>query len=346
MIELFEKFPALKEIPHHPIGDFPTPLTLMPALAQAAEIEELWIKRDDISSAVYGGNKVRKLEFLLADAINRGANRVWTVGAIGSHHVLATSIYAKQAGLSVDVQHFPQPMTEHVRNNCLAVAATGANLRLGGVVSLVLTVLGKKLHHSKTTYPIPAGGSSPVGALGYVNGALEIARQIQEKNIKPFHAIYVAVGSCGTLAGLVVGFRLARLPIRLIGVRVVDKVIVNRRSIDRLIRGTVKIIQSYGVNVPTNVDVAYQLEHGQFGDGYGHPTESALAAISLAKKEGISLEQTYTGKTFAGLLATAKPHGFRRVAFIDTFNSQSKDGLIPEGFGPDDLPEKYAKYFS
>lgn len=346
MIDLFKRFPALKDLPYRSIGDFPTPLISVPALAKAAEIEELWIKRDDISANTYGGNKVRKLEFLLADALKTGARRVWTVGAIGSHHVLATSIYAKQAGLSVDVHHFPQPMTEHVRNNCLAVAATGANLRLGGVFSLVLSVFAKKLHHSKNTYPIPAGGSSAVGALGYVNGALEIARQIQEKNLEPFDAVFTAVGSCGTLAGLVVGFRLAELPIRLVGVRVVDKVIVNRKSIDRLIRGTVRIIQRYGVDVPTNIDVTYQLEHGQFGDGYGYATDSGLAAMALAKDEGITLEQTYTGKTFAGLLSTAKPLGFRRVIFVDTFNSRTTDGLIPDGFGPENLPAKYAKYFA
>ncbi len=230
---LFERFPATREIPHTSLATLPTPVQPAPALASSAGVAELWVKRDDRSGEVYGGNKVRKLEFLLGDALAVGAKRVWTLGAIGSHHCLATTLYARALGLRTLVTHSPQPVTAHVRNNCLAVAAAGAELHLakGWMLPVALATDNVRVRRHQVdlpTYFIPIGGSSPAGALGYVNAALEIDEQIRSGLLPEIDEVYVPVGTAGTLAGLVVGFRLTQRALRVVGVRVVDRVIVNR----------------------------------------------------------------------------------------------------------------------
>ncbi|HEY1586869.1 MAG TPA: hypothetical protein VGH63_14345, partial [Polyangia bacterium] len=124
---LFRAFPSLAAtVPWLPLGRFPTRVARVDGLVPPSV--ELWVKHDDESGTAYGGNKVRKLEFILGEARARGAARLVTLGAIGSHHVLATAIYGKQAGFAVDAVVFPQPLTDHVREQMLADVAAGATL--------------------------------------------------------------------------------------------------------------------------------------------------------------------------------------------------------------------------
>ena len=116
---LMRRWPELADrLPHLPLGELPTPVERLALPARG----EVWVKRDDLSALAYGGNKIRKLEFLLADATARGCEAVWTLGAIGSHHALATALYAEPAGLDTHILHFPQPLTEHVRQVLLALS--------------------------------------------------------------------------------------------------------------------------------------------------------------------------------------------------------------------------------
>lgn len=350
---LFDRFPETRALPFVALGDLPTAVEPAPALSRAAAGPEVWIKRDDRSGALYGGNKVRKLEFLLGEAQARGAKRVWTMGAIGSHHCLATARYARHLGLGALIHHTPQPTTENVRRNCLATAATGAELHLVTTWALPLALASGNVRIRRDeggpTHFIPIGGSSPTGALGYVNAALEIDAQIARGELPEVDEIYVPVGTAGTLAGLVVGFRAAGRRVRVVGVRVVDRVIVNRVHIDHLIRRTARLLARCGVPVRTWVGRGeYDLVHDQFGPGYGRPTEAAREAVAIAQETtGLSLELTYTGKAMAGLLARATQQGSsaRRVLFIDTYSSADLSGAIPEGFGPHDLPAGYARFF-
>src|SRR5439155_5137603 len=176
MPALFRAFAALAErVPWLPLGQFPTRVERLAGLAPSAV--ELWIKRDDESGAAYGGNKVRKLEFLLAAARVEGARRLVTLGGIGSHHVLATAIYGRQAGFDVDAVVFPQPLNDHVREQMLADVAVGAALHpTRGYLGVPWSVWRRR--RGRDAAWIASGGSSPVGTLGYVSAGLEPLEQI------------------------------------------------------------------------------------------------------------------------------------------------------------------------
>jgi len=137
---LFEAYPHLRDrLPHLALGQFPTRAHRLEGLTPPSV--ELWVKRDDESGSLYGGNKVRKLEWIVAEAKQRGARRLATMGGIGSHHVLATAIYGRQQGMEVEAVLFPQPLTEHVREQMLADVASGASLRpTGGWLGVPLAV--------------------------------------------------------------------------------------------------------------------------------------------------------------------------------------------------------------
>jgi D-cysteine desulfhydrase len=344
---LFERYPVLAETPYRPIAQLPTPVIEVPELAEQAGLEAVWIKCDNLTATPYGGNKVRKLEFLLADALSKECSAVWTIGAIGSNHCLATTLYAGRVGLDVRVRHFAQPVSENVLRNCLAVGALGARLTLGRRNTIPFAVLKRRMFPDKGCYDIPAGGSSAVGALGYVNAGLEIADQIDQGHLPEPDAVVAAVGTAGTLVGLLIGFRLAGMETTVVGVRVVDKLVVNNGTIRGLYKRTVALLAERGVKVPGGKRIgAYRLVHSQYGAGYGSPTEAGRSAVAAASASGISLEQTYTGKAMAAVLdPESRPEGAQVILYINTFNSCPVQPLIPEDFGPDRLPPEYARFF-
>src|SRR5579883_1399433 len=153
------------------LGAYPTKLERLDALCTPHA--SLWIKRDDQTHPVYGGNKVRKLEKLLVDAQRRGATRILTVGAVGSHHVLTTSVFARRAGLAVQAVVLPQPRTEGVLDNLRADLAQGVELIPAGSVAHAALRLAARLRRG--TYYVPPGGSNRVGVAGYVDAARELA---------------------------------------------------------------------------------------------------------------------------------------------------------------------------
>lgn len=181
-LPLFQLFPSLEETaPRRVLTNLPTPVApfSLPVKGPGA----LHIKRDDLTATPYGGNKVRKLEFLLADAQRQGARDLLTFGYAGSNHALATAIYGAQAGLHVTSLLLPQPNAQYVRRNLLAGHAAGARLlarRNVPAIALTVALFSAKavLSGQRRPYIIPAGGSSPVGVLGYVNAAFELADQV------------------------------------------------------------------------------------------------------------------------------------------------------------------------
>src|SRR5690606_5056181 len=156
---------------------FPTPVEPLEGLSRATGAE-CWIKRDDRSGARYGGNKVRKLELLLGQALARRRRSVVTIGAFGSHHALATAIYGRAVGLEVALGLYPQPLTPHVLDDLLADQAAGAHL-VWTPHPAVAAVYAQVMARAADTQLVPAGGSSALGTLGYVEGALELADQVR-----------------------------------------------------------------------------------------------------------------------------------------------------------------------
>ncbi|MEM1348099.1 MAG: pyridoxal-phosphate dependent enzyme, partial [Myxococcota bacterium] len=236
---LARRFPAARALPHAPLGDFPTPVEHLERAGEELGLPDLFIKRDDRSGKEYGGNKVRKLEFALAHARAQGHDDIVTIGAIGSHHVLATSIYARQLGMRPSAQHWPQPVTPHVRDNLRALSTTQPTLRLiGHPVEVPFHVFKRHLNDwladRPRTYFLSGGGSSPHGVLGYVNAALELAEQIDAGLAPEPDVVFVAAGTNGTYAGLLLGAKMAGLRAKFIAVRVVEKIVTNTANVLRL----------------------------------------------------------------------------------------------------------------
>lgn len=353
-IALFETLPTTASIPHVSLGRFPTPVAALPTLGDQVGIESLWVKRDDQSGTEYGGNKVRKLEFLFGDALAQGYDEVWTVGAIGSHHALATAIYAEKLGLKAAVLHFPQPMSDHVRKNLLAISTAHPRLTLASNKLQLPYEVGKVklqqwLSSSHNFYYIPGGGSSAVGALGYVSAALELQQQIARGELAPPDYIFVAAGTCGTLAGIILGAKLAGIDAQIIGVRVVDRIMTNATITAHLANKTAKILEAHGVaNVPRISSADVTILDDYFGADYGVPTDAGLQAIETCEEcAHLTLEPTYTAKTFAAIVGERDRLDLaaKNVLYWHTLSSVDLSARVTRADPLRDLPPEYHRFF-
>ncbi len=267
----------------------------------------LLVKRDDLTATPYGGNKVRKLEFLLARARAQGATRLLTAGATGSHHALATTIYGRSLGFDVTVVLFPQHRTPHVRDVLLRIAGLGAELRFVRRMEAIPLGLWRERRSSDgQTFTVPAGGSDATGTLGYVAAALELDEQLGDAP-QP-DAIYIAAGTLGTVAGVALGLALAGRTIPIHAVRITSRLVTNRRILERLIAGCAAILASAGVDVAdaaTKALASVRIRDDQLGAGYGHATEAGEHATRVFAGHGMELDPTYTAKAAAAVLAAA-----------------------------------------
>ncbi len=342
--------PHLCELPRLPLTDLPTPVAQLERLGHAAGIAPPWIKRDDRSGVIYGGNKPRKLEFLLGAACARGRRRVLTFGGLGTHHGLATAACGRAAGLSTTLVLVPQPVTRHVQRCLRLLHALGADLRLArGPLDAArqgIALLARGWLDRRPLALVPTGGTSVLGALGYLNAGLELAEQIGAGLLPEPAAVFVALGSGGTVAGLLAGLRLAGIPSRVVGVLVTDILPPSRRRLLRLARAC---LARYAPAARVTIaDDALEIERGFVGQGYGAVTSEAVAAgRALEEAEGIPLETTYTGKCLAALLR----HGgtTRRgqsLLFWDTFSS-SEPANLPHDLPPaDTLPPAFRRFLA
>lgn len=340
-IALFRAFPQLADrIPWLPLGSYPTPIERI-ELGRA----DRYIKRDDLSAKPYGGNKVRKLEFLLAAARARGARRLITVGAAGSHHALATTIYGKQLGFEVSLVLFPQPLTDHVREILLLDAAYGAELRYTRRMEMIPAALfvATMKYRRENAVVIPAGGSDAVGTLGYVNAALELVEQVNSGSVPRPQTIVVAAGTLGTAAGLALGFAIAEFPIHILAVRITSRIVTNERVLMRLIAGAEDIMRRAGLigAYAGRAFASVELKHEHIGRGYGLATDAAAEATLTFRKLGIHLDTTYTAKAAAGLLAEAEA-ARGPVLFWHTLSAAEPP--LPHNIGIDNLPAPFRAY--
>lgn len=324
---------ALPALPRLRLGCWPTRVHHLPALSRESG-GELWIKREDESAPRLGGNKVRKLELLLAAALETGATTVLTAGAVGSHHVATTAWYARQVGLACHALGFPQALTLERRRWLELTWRLGATLQpCGDRLGLALALPAARLRLGRRGYLVGPGGSSPLGTLGYVAAGLELGAQVAAGLLPEPATIVVALGSGGTLAGLAIGTALAGLGSHLVGVRVVERPLCNETLTQTLIERTRLLLARLGRPAPRVPSL--RIEHGQAGPGYGSPTAAGLRACRLARDhEGLRLEPTYTGKALAALLegTTASQAELRRgpVLFVNTHNSRCLTPLIRE----------------
>ena len=326
-LPLFKRYPELEGvIPRVQLGIFPTPVQRLSHLGH----DNLWIKRDDLSSGIYGGNKVRKLEFVLADAIKKGRDKVITMGGIGTNHGLASAIFCNELGLRCKLLLFHQPVNDYVKRNLLLFLKYGAELvYFKGVFRTAATLLFTQRLLNPRAYIIGAGGSSPLGTFGIVNAMFELKEQIDAGILPVPRYIFCPLGSNGTMAGLSLGALLAGLSTTVIGVRVtMDAVgpisIATAKTVENLMRKTYALLKKHSLCVPDITIPPQRVIDDYVGEGYGCATIECRDALALMNdREGIALDPTYTAKTFAALYDFIKTPGHDKepVLFWHTYSS-------------------------
>lgn len=363
MIALFEIYPRLAErLPHAALGQWPTPVQRLERLEAALRERfgdglgdaRLFVKRDDLSGQSYGGNKVRKLEFLLGRALHEGRKATLTFGAAGSNHALATAIYARQAGLHTISMLVPQPNSPSVRKNLLMSHRVGAELHFSPYYAAsardaLYQLVRRRIDDGQRPYLIPPGGSSPVGMFGFVNASFELRQQIRRGDLPEPDCIYAASGTMGTVVGLHLGAQAAGLHSQIVAVRVTAAKFTSMEKARRYFRHTLRLLRKADPAFPTVTfdDQQFILRHDCYGEDYGVPTPEALDAIRLLNDtEGIRIEGTYTGKAFAALLADAAAGRLRNktALFWNTYNSRDFSAEIAN-VDYHELPKAFHRYF-
>lgn len=325
-LPIFRVYPQLTAcISHVKLGEFPTPVQPLENFGKGRGLSQLYIKRDDRSSPLYGGNKVRKLEFSLADALYRGKKVIVTCGAAGSNHVLATVIHSERLGLKTIALLFDQPNAHYVRRNLLQDLQHGATLV--HVPSMFLLPFyfayylarGKPEDGFSPAYFLPPGGSNYLTSLGYVNAAFELKEQIKEGQLPEPSYIFITLGTMGTGAGLELGLRLAGLRSRVVGVEVVERWVCNPYLWARMINRTSSFLHVIDHKIPLIRVSPKELIFipDQIGEGYACFTPQGCEMIEeLGEKEGITLEGTYTAKTMAGALQFVKENQLEKMPLL------------------------------
>jgi 1-aminocyclopropane-1-carboxylate deaminase/D-cysteine desulfhydrase-like pyridoxal-dependent ACC family enzyme len=325
------RFPGLAlALPYLSLGDLPTPLEDAPALADRLGLGALAVKRDDLTSPLYGGNKVRKLEYLLADALATGCDAVVTYGSVGSNHALATSVFATRLGLRAHAVLVDQPASPVVAQKLRFLLHIGAVIHAAGSFNQTQRIF-EQIRDSHAggpqgVYDIPWGGSNWRGAVGFVAGALELARQTAARGEPPPDYLYVSGGTLGTVIGLSLGLRAAGLGTRIVAPRAVPSGAKSAEHAASQLRDVNREIHARDPDFPLFDDplANVELRPEFYGPGYAEATPEATEAIALMKDlQQVKLEMTYTGKAFAGLLVDARSGRLagKRVVFWNTYSS-------------------------
>jgi L-cysteate sulfo-lyase len=329
----------LARFPRERLAHLPTPLESMPRLSRELGGPKLFVKRDDCTGLSTGGNKTRKLEFLVGDALAKGADTLITQGATQSNHARQTAAAAARYGLSCHIllenRTGFQDRGYRESGNVLLDRLHGARLseraKDSDMNAEMAKLAGRLKESGAKPYVIPGGGSNPVGALGYASCALEIVAQANDQGLRIDHIVH-ATGSAGTQAGLVAGLCAinARIPVLGISVRAPAK--QQEETVFALAERTAELMSAPGCVARADVIVNSDF----VGTGYGIPTDGMVDAVkTVARLEGILLDPVYTGKAMAGLMALAKKGFFAKdsnVVFLHTGGSAGLFGY-PDAFG-------------
>jgi len=323
----------LARFPRRFIAHLPTPLERLDRLTKELGGPEIWIKRDDCTGLSTGGNKTRKLEFLMAEAELAGADLVITQGATQSNHARQTAAFAAKLGMDCHIlledrtgsddanyNHNGNVLLDHLHG-----ATTEKRLGGGDMNAEMEKVADRLRADGRNVYTIPGGGSNPTGALGYVNCAFELLAQANDGNLKLDHIVH-ATGSAGTQAGLIVGLKAMNAQIPLLGIGVRAPKAKQEENVFNLACATADKLGCSGVvergDVVANTDYV--------GEGYGIPTQAGQEAIAMfAELESILLDPVYSAKGAAGFIDLVRKGHFKageRVVFIHTGGSAALFG--------------------
>lgn len=349
---LFRAYPRLqRHIPLIQLSLGASPVSRLDQLTAHLRGPEIWIKNDGLYGTIYGGNKPRKLEFILGDALRKRSPALLTTGALATNHGLATALYGRQVGLKVGLlltYEEPQPDTcEQLRR----MQAAGADLHY--TRSLPWTLFSapyfalRYREGGRWPYLLMSGGSTPLGALGYVNAGFELARQVQEGELPEPRTIILPLGSGGTAAGLLLGLRLAGLDSQLLAIAVTRAPTAWKAAVVRLARSAARLL----ARETGDADIArvqlsgLSVRRNWLGPGFGR--ESALgeqATRIVAELEGLRLEGSYTAKAMSALVALASAGDLTgNVLYWHTYNAIPLPEVVgaPGGL---DLPKPFRRF--
>ena len=325
----------LARFPRVHLAHLPTPLERMDRLSEALGGPEIWIKRDDCTGLSTGGNKTRKLEFLMAEAQAEGADLVMTQGATQSNHARQTAAFAARLGMDChilleDRTGYKDENYNHNGNVLLDVlhGATYETRNTGLDMNAEMESVAENFRkQGKKVYTIPGGGSNTTGALGYANCALELVGQANDRGLVIDHIVH-ATGSTGTQAGLVTGLKALNANIPVMGISVRAAKEAQEENVFKLASATADVLGCPGV--VSAQDIAANSDY--VGEGYGLPTEAGIDAIRMfAKFEGLLLDPVYSSKGAAGLIDLIRKGHYKkgeRVVFLHTGGSVSLFGYL------------------
>jgi D-cysteine desulfhydrase len=316
-VALFRQIPELRgRVPWARLGDWPTPIEPL----DVGGVTDVYVKREDISSSIYGGNKIRTLEAIFGAAVNEGAERIWATGAYGSNHAVATVLHAKTAGLTAGAALWPQPRSTPARENLSAtLSARPALENMSTVIQLPFTMAALRRRARRAGRPafvMAPGGATPQGAFGALSAAFELVEQMARGDCPAFRRVVIAVGSTCTTAGMLAGFHLARerglidrIP-AITGVRVTPWPVTSAALILRLALATVRRFarisrQPTAITYPRLAGTLH-VETRFFGGGYGQATATGhRATATFARNGGPPLDVVYSAKSGAAVIDLA-----------------------------------------
>ena len=355
MLSIFHTYPDLyNKLDFFSLGEYPAPARKLKRLGRAVGLNDLYLKDDGCIGTDYGGNKVRKLEFLLGNASKLKVKEILTFGYAGSNHALATTIYAKHLGIKCTSILLRQPNAQYVRDNLLMCHRSGGKMvHCNNPATFMVKTSHQILSYLTTShqrpYIIPAGGSSILGVLGYVNAVYELKERILAGILPKPDVIYVAGGTMGTAAGLLLGSIATGLKCRINIIKTTESPMVNPWLVKILLKRTCLFLKSLEPSFPSchfdKSDIKICKNH--VGDGYACFTRQGMDAVNLMKRlEGILLEGTYTGKTVAAIIDDAKKGHLanKKVLFWNTFNT-CQFGKLIKSIDYRQLPKALHGYF-
>ena len=322
---LFDAFPALaKSTPWMPLANVPTAVEPCDAIQGWIGRGGVFMKRDDLISPLYGGNKVRRWEFVLADAKRRGKTKIVTCGGLASTQAMATTLFGKSLGFDVHIVLFEQPITHFARDAVRGMLAAGAELEYGGnYVSTAYKTWRAFRRAGQDAYVIMMGASGPLANLGFLDAMLELRQQVEDAQVPRPDIIVVPTGSAGTLAALALGAAHFGWPTEIVGVRIASALVCNRFMVDRVIRATdAALVKRAGTWTSQRDNVKYTLYKDALGEGYGFPTPAALEGVERVKDlTGVLGEVTYSGKALDAVRTLAQERPKANILVWNTLST-------------------------
>lgn len=322
----------LEKLPRIQLGFFPTPVHKLEKLSNELGVN-LYFKRDDFSGMnLFGGNKIRKLEYLIGDAIEKGCDYVFTFGATQSNHAMQTATACCKCGLKpvLYLESIVAPDDNDIRSNLLLDKILGAEIHILPEGIDLLEEAQKRIAELEgqghKCYVIPSGGANEVGSAAFIGGYAELTEQLNNENITADY-IFHATGTGGTLAGLVAGKKLLNSATKIISVDVSTKTDEFYENVAKLATNTLKRAGSNYVIVKD--DINHDL--GYFGEGYEIPTEAASKAIKkLARTEGILTDPVYTGKALSALFSYVENGEIKKGSTVVFWHTGGATALFAE----------------